>query len=393
MSLKKKQPTVFLCKSFEKERFSVTDIDKGNDRVTGQWMAYPRYDYAGKGENTCVFQTPEIKLTQYGLPSIGEYYKEDSQRTFVKVPFDPSQDGCDVLKNMLSQIDEHLQDEKFLKTIFGKKQWKSFTYQPMVREPQEQEEELGSDEDSEEEVASKAKKGDGEKADRFDYCKVKLDVSWGSGELETKFFVKEAGEDGKKKRPEEVKCKTVSELDNYLTWGSTIRMMVMVNKFWAQKTKQNGTKSYGVTMKALQIVITPSESRGSLKKDFEKYAFIDEDGEYDDSEDSEDDETLSSESSGKKKKASAKEANELDGSDEEDEEDAESEEDEEDAASEEDEEDEDDEASEEESEESEEEIKPKKVVKKATKKAATKAKPTAKKTARAKKSSSKNAKA
>jgi hypothetical protein len=396
---------VILCKNFDKKRFLVTDIDKENERVKGQYLAYPRYDYPGKGEGNLMFQTPEIKITQYGIPSLGEYYKDDTARTFVKVPFDPEQQGCTTFKTMLSQIDELAQDESFLKKVLGKN-YKSWTYTSMVREPAEQEDDLSAD--SDEESEEEEEKKDTKKSDtvKFDYCKVKLDVNFGTGELATKFFVRDPAEakvEGKKKRPEEVKCKTVTELEEYLKWGSSVKMMIMVNKFWAAKTKQNGVKSYGITMKAVQMEITPRESSGSLKEEFSKHAFIsDEDESYED--DSEDDETLSS--SSPSKKASAK--NDLDGDaseesdEEEDEEDVEEdveedeeededeeEEDEDEEDEEEDEEDEEDDEDEEEDEEEEEpEPAPKKVVKKVAKKSA---KAPAK--AKAKKSAAKSAKA
>ncbi|GAI96933.1 unnamed protein product, partial [marine sediment metagenome] len=170
-----------------------------------------------------------------------EFYPEDSDRAFIKVPLDPNQDGCVELKNMLSQIDESMKKQQFRKKIFGNKLWNSYTYQPLVRQPFE--DEYDSDDEK-------------EQNNKFDNCKIKLDIDFNTKNIMTSFFIK----DTNKKTVKKVNIGKVSDLEEHLTFGSSIRMVVTTDKLWASK---GGAKHYGVTMKVLQMVITPNKQSGS----------------------------------------------------------------------------------------------------------------------------------
>jgi hypothetical protein len=95
------------CEQFDKDSFGVSKIDKNSKyNVNGAYLTFPDYIYPDGKETNFVFKTPEIKITQYGLPAIGAFYQNDSDRSFIKVPLDPAQSGCMKLKSMLLQIDE-----------------------------------------------------------------------------------------------------------------------------------------------------------------------------------------------------------------------------------------------------------------------------------------------
>jgi hypothetical protein len=69
---------------------SFTNIEE-NQRTKGQKIAYPRYNDPQLGEDTPLYiQFPWIHLSQYGIPRLGEYYTDDSQRSFIKLPLDQS---------------------------------------------------------------------------------------------------------------------------------------------------------------------------------------------------------------------------------------------------------------------------------------------------------------
>lgn len=64
-----------------------------------------------------------------------------------------------------------------------------------------------------------------------------------------------------------------------MPWGSKVRMLVMANKLWADRTAKanadKSTRSYGIGFKILQIETTPRERTGSYKEELKKYSFID----------------------------------------------------------------------------------------------------------------------
>ena len=261
-----------LCNQFDPKHFSFTELDKKNERSKSQFIAYPRYNYPGSGENSFIFQTPRIKITNYGLPSNkSEYYKDDTKRNFVKVPFDTSQEGCKTLFDMLTKIDKISLKKK--KDIFGKHE-KLFEYQPIVRKPIETDDLIDDDEDED-----KPKKKSVE--DKPKYCKMKLNVSYPDQEITTIVFTKNTD---KKCPPHERRVqrsvKTATDLQEYLTFGSHVRFIVMVNKLWATKTKKDGSskRQYGVALKIMQMEIEPRSKMGSMNDVFNKWAFVD-DGE------------------------------------------------------------------------------------------------------------------
>lgn len=138
--------------------------------------------------------------------------------------------------------------------MFGNKSWNSYTYESLVRKPLDLEDYEYDDEQA--------------KNEKFDYCKIKLDVDYNTKKIITSFFIK----DTNKKTVKKVNIGTVSDLDKYLTFGSSIRMFVTTDLFWASK---GNAKRYGVTMKVLQIEIVSNKKSASLREQFSKYAFDD----------------------------------------------------------------------------------------------------------------------
>ncbi len=157
---------------------------------------------------------------------------------------------------MLLQIDESMKKQQFRKKLFGK-QWNTYTYQPLVRQPFDFAEEYDSEDEEEQNNNNK-----------FDSCKIKLDIDFNTKKIMTSFFLK----DTDKKTVKKLAIKKVSDLDEHITFESTIRMVVTTDKLWASK---GGNKRYGVTMKMLQMEITPNKQSGSLREQFSKYAFDD----------------------------------------------------------------------------------------------------------------------
>ena len=253
----------FLVDSFDIKNFKVDELQTNNERSKSQMIAYLRY-----GDGNVVFQTPEFELSQYGIPPLGEYAKTDEQRTTLKLPLD-QQEGCMSLEQMFMQIDKQLtkEEKKIFKEIQTQKpKWK-FIYKPIVRTPQEQDEILDP----------KAKQTDKPKIEKCNFWKAKLDINYDTKEIQTVVFVRNKNDPTEKSK--RVHVKTVTDLTEYVSWGSKVRMIVMANKLWADKTAKNqadpNQRIYGISFKILSIETTPSEKTGSYKDALKNYAFID----------------------------------------------------------------------------------------------------------------------
>ena len=246
---------------FTPSMVNFTDLEE-NKRSKGQKIAYVRY-----GDKQPFLQTPEIQLETYGIPRAGEYYKEDSQRSFIKVPLN-EEFSTDVktFKQKLEELDTIMDSDSMREKIFGsKKSAKGWVYQPLVRESMQQTiEDSDSDSDGEDTKASTSAQF------RPPYFKAKLKTNYESGAVETVVYKKENGDRLKQK------VKTLTELESLVTYRSTIRLVVMPNKLWAMKNMQG--KKYGLALKITHLEVEPI-TRSSMKEYVEGDAFLDSDDE------------------------------------------------------------------------------------------------------------------
>lgn len=254
----------FLLKNFNINTFSLTDLEIDNERSKAQMICYPRINNA-----TCVFQTEEINMTQYGIPPLGDFAKTDAQRTTLKFPFDPKQPTCEVMKNSFDRIDAYMEknvDVIFLPINQLQKNPLKFDYVPIVREPSDDADKLI--------IAKPGAQPAAEKKEKFKFWKAKLDLDFATGRVLTKVYVKDPTNPTAK--PELVKVDSPTDLENYLNWNSKIKMIVMMNKMWADKMpKEKGKdRKYGLGFKILQMEITPREKNNSFKDEISNYAFI-----------------------------------------------------------------------------------------------------------------------
>jgi len=215
--------------------------------------------YYGEHTSQFLFQTPWLKIVQYGLPPNPQKYewakkwiRDDTDRMYIKIPYILDDKGCDELKNMMEQIDKRLQSEEIFKKLKLNKEarYSSIIKQPYVNEL------LSESSDSEDELKTETKKI------KYDSTKFKFSVDYSTKNISTKFFVKRYY-DLNKTKPEHLSVQTVSDLDNYITWHSQIRMVVKMTKVW--KTN-NGM--YGASFNIVQMEIKPGikESKTLMDK-------------------------------------------------------------------------------------------------------------------------------
>ena len=269
-STQARPPKPLKTNEFDPKKLTWTELDFKSERAKGasQVNAFPRYKNLGSGSENLLFQVDWIQLTQYGMPKStdkdgnpSKWYSEDEKRAFIKLVLDPNQTTCVELKKFLEKLDYEAENNAINPAI---KKKRKLDYSTLVRMPVEYDDE---DDDDDDDVKQRKKPS----TVRQPYCKIKFDLDYNTKNLKTRFYLKSPGSS----RPELLKCKTASDLDEYLKWNCKCRMIVMVNKLWAAKLvdKKTDTRGYGLGMKALQIEIEPIETSSSITEQFSQYAF------------------------------------------------------------------------------------------------------------------------
>lgn len=272
MSVNKAKDMTVKYTDVEVARISSTELQE-NERSKGQKIAYPRYDHPTLGhDQALMMQFPWIRLETYGVPRAGEYYKNDSDRAFVKVPLNDSVSEVSELVEKLKEIDAYFASEEFASKLLGKK-WNKYTYQPIFREAT-----VSQDDDDDDDEDSKKKSAKKSNLPKYPYLKLKIDTEYGSGAIKTKVFRSEMV-DGKRQRTEVTDMASVDDFARIVSFQSNFRPIVRLVKFWAQPlTKKDPT--WGATFKIVKAEVEPSAKGNSMYKDYmNSDAFLDSDDE------------------------------------------------------------------------------------------------------------------
>jgi hypothetical protein len=251
-------------------RLSFTDLED-NQRSKGQKIAYPRYNDPVQGTDSTLFiQFPWVHLNQYGIPRIGDYYKDDSQRSFIKLPLDQSIPEIKQFSELLQAIDAKLGSDETKNKFFDSKASK-YEYQPIFRLPQEEDED-DSKKDS--------KKDNGPK---HPYMKLKIDTTFPDNHVKSIVFTS-VMEGGKRVRTKVNDIKTIDDIASHICFLSRVRPIGRPVKLWAQ-TKPSGsskTMGYGLAFKMAKVEVEPpSKANSQVKQYMESDAFLDSDEESD----------------------------------------------------------------------------------------------------------------
>jgi len=243
---------------FEADRLTFTTLEE-NERSKGQKIAYPRYNHPTLGEGQPLFiQGPWMTLFNYGVPTLGEFYKEDKDRAFVKVPLDMSDPEIVKMADEFKKIDDILGHEDFKKENFGKNA-KKHEYQSIVRSPL-------TDED--EEVTRPA------------YMKLKLDLTWPDSNVKTEVFSSELLENGKRER-KKINIDTVTDFATHMPYMCKFRPVFRPVKMWAHQSKMKDP-GYGIVFKLIKVEVEPSKNSNSVYQNYlQGDVFVDDDEEED----------------------------------------------------------------------------------------------------------------
>ena len=229
---------------FEADRLSFTTLEE-NERSKGQKIAYPRYNHPSLGEGQPLFlQGPWMTMFNYGVPTLGEFYKEDKDRAFVKVALDMNDAEVAKMVEEFTKIDEVLGAESFKKENFGKYS-KKYEYQPIVRTPP-------TDED--------------EEVSRPPYMKLKLDLTWPDSNVKTEVFSSELLDSGKRQR-KKLDVETVTDFASHMPYMCKFRPVFRPVKMWAHQSKMKDP-GYGIVFKLIKVEVEPSNNANSVYQNY-----------------------------------------------------------------------------------------------------------------------------
>ncbi len=247
--------------------FNVSDLTftkfEENERSKAQNLAFPRY----KETQRLMLQGPWIDMNAYGVPQLGEYYKTDKDRAFIKIPLDLSNPEVKEFYEKLESIDEMMNSKEFKTQQFGAKANKYKYAYPICRVPMEEE-----DEEDEKK----------KKYPRPPYMKVKLDATWPETKILTQVYTS-VMKDGKREREKQT-VESVDDFANVVRYLSKIRPIIQPVKAWCEKKGKMGKDylEYGMTFKLIKIEVEPHVGGGSnISQYLNNDAFIDSDDEED----------------------------------------------------------------------------------------------------------------
>ena len=255
------QQTTTKFQDFNASDLSFTKFEE-NERSKAQNLAFPRF----KESQRLMLQGPWIDMNAYGVPQLGEYYKTDKDRAFIKIPLDLNNPEVKEFYEKLQSIDELMSSKEFKAQQFGDKAKKYKYAYPICRVPIE--------DDDEDEDKKKSK------YPRPPYMKVKLDATWPETKILTQVFTS-VMKDGKRER-EKQEVESVDDFANVVRYLSKIRPIISPVKAWCEKKGKMGKDflEYGITFKLVKVEVEPHVGNSSnLSSYMNNDAFIDSDDE------------------------------------------------------------------------------------------------------------------
>ncbi len=254
---------------FEQSRLSFTELNEGANK---QRLAFVRYDHPTLGDGQqLLLQFPWQKIFTYGVPRLGDYFKEDKDRDFLKFPIDLANKDMKTLYDELVKFQDRLESDAFRKETLGPK-WKKYKLIHPCRTPL-----VDDDEDA---------------SEKPPFIKIKLDTAWPDGEMKTKVYsstliektdkggqvVKVDGAPVMVRKRELLEVETVTDFANNVRYMSNVRVIARPVKLWAQDSKLP-EPTFGVTFKIFKIEVEPSTSNGTSLSNYLNDTFLDSDEE------------------------------------------------------------------------------------------------------------------
>jgi len=197
-----------------------------------------------------LIQLPSIEIDLYGVPSKCDFYKEEYQRMFLKLPLNQTNlEVKSLTEGLLQQLDEQFGSDEFKEKLFGKKSLK-YSYQPVLRTP--------------------TVEGETEK---HPYMKLKLLTKYPTNEIQTAVIKQTA--DNKNEYVDGVS--TLEDFEKHVKFLSKVKCMISPVKLWMHPITAI-EPSYGIAFKLVKVLVESQPERISLSTNLKDTAnFISDD--------------------------------------------------------------------------------------------------------------------
>jgi hypothetical protein len=241
-----------------------------NPRVKSQKIGYIRYKSSDDSDEIQLkLQSPEIDTETYGIPREGPYYPDPKSRSFFKFPFcherklhDVDYSAIEQFYNLLIEIDNKCNTDEFRKQMFGEKSANQYAYQPIIRIPEENEDdEIKLD-------------NNGQPYYRPPFTKIKFDLEYCADPENATNKPTIALFEKKDNKRTKIALNSFEDLLDNIKYRSKVRFIISFSKLYAMKTK-SGTekKKYGIILKAICCEI--QYKNVSSKLEYREDAFVD----------------------------------------------------------------------------------------------------------------------
>jgi len=232
---------VLKVSEFDVEQFSFEPFPEKFKRSTMQSIMLPTY----QGERCPIIQLPWVEISQYGVPTKNDFFKEDTQRYFIKLPISES-GKTEGFAKWLKNIDKKFGSSAVKKKLLGDKS--KHTYQPLLRSPASED----------------------EASDKSAYVKFKLSSQYPSNDINTGIVVQEPSGEIRS-----VDVTTIDEVCKYVPFRSVVKCYVTPSKLWYHPSA-NVDASYGIIFKCVKILVKlPEKATAPLQLDDLTTAFED----------------------------------------------------------------------------------------------------------------------
>ena len=253
MSINNENLLLIKSSDVEATRFSCSELKTNDKSSKGNQVAFINYDHPTQGANKrLLIQFPSIHISTGGVPRPDKMFKDDRDRSYIRVPLDDSIPESKELIEKLKEID-NVMDSEAIRRILFKEKWNKIEYSRLFKN-------VNNDDD------------DDEKKVKIPTMKLKLNVKYEDTIITTKVF-QVVMEDGEKKRIELPLFNTIDEFSKVVSWQSTIKPVVLMNNIWCIPI--NGKKTYGIKMTINRLEVEPSSNSG--KNALNSDAFLDDD--------------------------------------------------------------------------------------------------------------------
>ena len=213
-----------------------------------QSILLPSYN----GGRSPIIQLPPIDLDMYGIPSKCDFYKEDYQRMFLKLPLNQNNpETQELTTGFLKQLDETIGSDKFKETVLETKKATKYTYQPIVRT---------------------TTGGDGSpNPGKHPYMKIKLSTEYPTNVIRTVVVEQTDGS-----RFLKTDTETIDDIAKYFHLQTNLRCMIAPVKIWIHQSNANEA-TYGLTFKLIKVLVKIPLNRSLRNHDESMVDFLDSD--------------------------------------------------------------------------------------------------------------------